>query len=64
MRLMYRISSFMAIVQRFLLVVMPVLALVTVAARLQQVPPPTLEDWWEGKAEWVVDAENVGLPVG
>lgn len=25
---------------------------------------PTLEDFWEGRAEWVVDIENVGLPVG
>lgn len=26
--------------------------------------PPTLEDFWEGRAEWVVDVEDVGLPVG
>ncbi|MDQ7026548.1 MAG: hypothetical protein Q9P44_13445 [Anaerolineae bacterium] len=25
---------------------------------------PTLEDFWEGRAEWVVDIEDVGLPVG
>ncbi|PJF21780.1 MAG: hypothetical protein CUN56_09335 [Phototrophicales bacterium] len=26
--------------------------------------PPTLEDFWEGRAEWVMDIEDVGLPVG
>ncbi|TVR24531.1 MAG: hypothetical protein EA396_00970 [Anaerolineaceae bacterium] len=26
--------------------------------------PPTLEDFWEGRAEWVVDRFDVGLPVG
>jgi hypothetical protein len=25
---------------------------------------PTLEDWWEGRAEWVMDIEDVGLPIG
>ncbi len=25
---------------------------------------PTLEDFWEGRAEWVVDIEDVGLPIG
>lgn len=27
-------------------------------------PAPTLEDYWEGRAEWVVDIEDVGLPIG
>lgn len=27
-------------------------------------PHPTLEDWWDGRAEWVVDVYDVGLPVG
>lgn len=27
-------------------------------------PPPTLEDFWEGRAEWVLDIYDVGLPVG
>ena len=27
-------------------------------------PPPTLDDWWEGRAEWIVDVYDVGLPVG
>ena len=26
--------------------------------------PPTMEDFWEGRAEWVVDVEDVRLPVG
>lgn len=26
--------------------------------------PPTLEDFWEGRAEWVIDVYDVGLPVG
>jgi hypothetical protein len=29
-----------------------------------QRPPPTLDDFWEGRAEWVVDVYDVGLPVG
>lgn len=29
-----------------------------------QEAPPTLEDFWEGRAKWVVDIEDVGLPVG
>lgn len=29
-----------------------------------QTPAPTLEDWWEGRAEWVMDLEDVGLPIG
>lgn len=27
-------------------------------------PQPTLEDFWEGRAEWVMDIPDVGLPVG
>lgn len=30
----------------------------------QQSAPPTLDDFWNGEAEWVVDIEDVGLPVG
>ena len=26
--------------------------------------PPTLEDFWEGRAVWVLDSADVGLPVG
>jgi hypothetical protein len=29
-----------------------------------QTAPPTLEDFWEGRAEWVLDRADVGLPVG
>lgn len=29
-----------------------------------QLPPPTLEDFWEGRAEWIVDIMDVGLPMG
>lgn len=25
---------------------------------------PTLEDFWDGRAEWIVTHENVGLPIG
>lgn len=25
---------------------------------------PTLEDFWEGRAEWVIDLPDVGLPIG
>lgn len=27
-------------------------------------PPPSLEDFWEGQAEWVIDIFDVGLPIG
>lgn len=30
----------------------------------QERPPPTLHDFWDGRAEWVVDVADVGLPVG
>src|SRR5690606_4437178 len=30
----------------------------------QEAPAPTLADFWEGRAEWVLDIEDVGLPVG
>lgn len=29
-----------------------------------QTAPPTLDDFWEGRAEWVLDSADVGLPVG
>ncbi|MGQ9888126.1 MAG: hypothetical protein ACUVSX_06485 [Aggregatilineales bacterium] len=29
-----------------------------------QPAPPTLDDFWEGRAVWVVDVPDVGLPVG
>lgn len=27
-------------------------------------PPPTLQDFWDGRAEWVIDVFDVGLPIG
>jgi len=29
-----------------------------------QQPSPTLEDFWEGRAEWVIEIADVGLPIG
>jgi len=29
-----------------------------------QAAPPTLEDWWAGRAVWRLDRRNVGLPMG
>ncbi len=29
-----------------------------------QSPSPTLADFWDGRAEWVVDIADVGLPIG
>jgi len=29
-----------------------------------QESPPTLEDFWEGRAEWVMTTADVGLPIG
>src|SRR5689334_23558141 len=26
--------------------------------------PPTLQDFWEGRAAWVLDVADVGLPIG
>ena len=26
--------------------------------------PPTLDDWWDGRAEWVIEHYDVGLPMG
>ncbi|HRL14294.1 MAG TPA: hypothetical protein PKX07_20605, partial [Aggregatilineales bacterium] len=26
--------------------------------------PPTLADFWDGRAEWVLEADDVGLPIG
>lgn len=38
--------------------------LTTLVPAAQAIPPPTLDDFWAGRAEWVVDIEDVGLPVG
>src|SRR5215216_2178350 len=45
---------------RYILIVFPLVMSFPSAAQSQ----PTLEDLWNGKAEWVVDIPNVGLPVG
>jgi len=29
-----------------------------------QITAPTLDDFWEGRAEWTLDREDVGLPIG
>lgn len=29
-----------------------------------QPTPPTLDDFWNGDAQWVIDIEDVGLPIG
>ena len=34
------------------------------SALRQDAAPPTLADFWDGRAEWVMDIEDVGLPVG
>lgn len=48
---MYRIYTFTAI-------------LVSLVFWQPSRPAPTLDDWWEGRAEWVVDVEDAGLPIG
>lgn len=45
---------------RYLLIVFSLVLSFPTAAQAQ----PTLEDFWNGKAEWAVDVANVGLPVG
>jgi hypothetical protein len=41
------------------------LALLVAGAVVQaQDAPPTLDDWWEGRAEWVLVTADTGLPVG
>jgi hypothetical protein len=32
--------------------------------RAQETSHPTLDDFWDGRAEWVLDIADVGLPVG
>ena len=41
-----------------------VVFLLIVSTVQAQQAPPTLEDFWNGDAEWVVDVPDVGLPVG
>jgi len=51
----------MQAMSRFLLWVILLLPLTLHA---QDSTPPTLEDFWEGRAEWVIDIPDVGLPIG
>ncbi|MEP6986075.1 MAG: hypothetical protein ABI970_10780, partial [Chloroflexota bacterium] len=44
----------------YLLIVFPLL----LGFQTTPQPQPTLEDFWNGKADWVMDIANVGLPVG
>lgn len=43
---------------------LPVFASLLLLPQPAQPAPPTLDDFWEGRAEWVIDVEDVGLPVG
>lgn len=36
----------------------------TYAAPVPTPAPPTLADFWDGRAQWVLDVEDTGLPVG
>ncbi|MCU0497773.1 MAG: hypothetical protein MUF87_10510 [Anaerolineae bacterium] len=38
--------------------------LLSISLGAQAPPAPTLEDWWEGRADWVVDIYATGLPIG
>lgn len=40
------------------------LLLLAGGGRAQDAAPPTLDDFWEGRAGWVLEARDVGLPVG
>ncbi|MFW5692162.1 MAG: hypothetical protein ACOCX3_02300 [Chloroflexota bacterium] len=59
---MYRISYFSALLAVLLLIVVPVIG--EDSALQPLVTPPTLDDFWEGRAEWVMDIYDVGLPIG
>jgi hypothetical protein len=41
-----------------------VLLLPLVWTTLTQSQPPTLSDYWDGQADWVLQTQDVGLPVG
>lgn len=48
----------------FLSVFTILLLLMAIAGSSAQSSPPTLEDFWDGRAEWVVDVVDAGLPIG
>lgn len=45
-------------------IILLTLIILTIPAAVAQNSPPTLEDFWDGRAEWVLDRYDVGLPVG
>jgi hypothetical protein len=49
---------------RWLIFLALLLMLVASTVSAQENPQPTLEDFWEGRASWVIDVVDVGLPVG
>lgn len=52
---MYRTLIFLILLACLSILILPTLA---------QDEPPTLTDFWEGRAEWQIDIPDVGLPVG
>lgn len=43
---------------------LPCALMMSVVVQLHAQTFPTLDDFWEGRAEWVLDIPDVGLPVG
>ncbi|GAB5492713.1 MAG: hypothetical protein Phog2KO_29280 [Phototrophicaceae bacterium] len=46
-----------------LIIITTALTFVTLSNQAQE-SYPTLADFWDGRAEWIVDIDNVGLPIG
>lgn len=44
--------------------IFPIILVFTLIPIAAQDALPTLADFWDGRAEWLMDAANVGLPVG
>src|SRR6187549_3181966 len=40
------------------------LILLTLLVGMAPPPPPTMDDFWAGRAYWAIDIADVGLPVG
>jgi hypothetical protein len=49
---------------RWLIFIALLFTLVASTVSAQENLPPTFEEFWEGRATWVMDVEDVGLPVG
>jgi len=49
---------------RWLMLSLTSLTLTASAVSAQDRQPPTLQDFWEGRAQWVLDVPDVGLPLG